>query len=96
MGGLCESENKKGNRKVLKEEVEEKEETSSNGSFSINPLRSYDSFKAFIAKLNKLINANSEFIQSRFSIYNMHMSIVMSDNILPEKLKLKWFDCTIS
>ena len=59
---------------------------------AIDPTYDYETFRAYLAKLNKLIKANMPFLRVTFKITELNISIVLSNTIWPKALKEVFFD----
>ena len=62
----------------------------------IDPTYDFDTFRAHIAKLNRLIRANMPFITMTFRITEIKISIILASGFLPKCIKEAVFDSTLS
>ena len=62
----------------------------------IYPTYDFDTFRAYIAKLNRLIRANMPFITMTFRITEIKISIILANSFLPKCIKEAVFDSTLS
>ena len=62
----------------------------------IDPTYDFDTFRAYIGKLNRLIRANMPFITMTFRITKIKISIILANSFLPKCIKEAVFDSTLS
>ena len=60
---------------------------------TIDPTHDIDTFRAYVARLNRMIKANMPFLSATFLICELSISIVISGGLLPRALKEAFFDC---
>lgn len=62
----------------------------------VDPTYDFDTFRAHIAKLNRLIRANMPFITMTFRITEIKISIILANSFLPKCIKEAVFDSNLS
>jgi len=61
-----------------------------------NPTEDYDTFRLYVAQLNSLIVKNMPFLKAQFRITSLQIYVILTDSILPNSMKKKYFDTKIA